>query len=73
MSRSVKTPIIKQKNSKLSKKQSNRKVRRCDVNYDGKSYKKLCCCYDICDFNTGVLSKNDLDKLRIPEYRARMK
>ena len=44
MSRSVKTPIIKQKNSKLSKKQSNRKVRRCDVNYDGKSYKKLCCC-----------------------------
>lgn len=32
MSRSVKTPIIKQKNSKLFKKQSNRKIRRSDVN-----------------------------------------
>lgn len=73
MSRSSKTPIIKQKNSKSAKRQSNRKIRRSDINYSGNYYKKVCCCYDICDFNTGVLSKNDLDKLGILEYRARMK
>lgn len=73
MSRSIKTPIIKQKNSKSAKRQSNRKIRRSDISYTGNSYKKVCCCYDICDFNTGVLTKNDLDRLEIPEYRARMK
>lgn len=73
MSKSFKTPIIKQKNSKSAKKQSNRKIRRSDVSYNGNSYKKIYCCYDICDFNTGVLSKNDLDRLKIPEYKARMK
>lgn len=49
MSRSVKIPIIKQKNSKSAKRQSNRKIRRSNISYTGNSYKKVCCCYNICD------------------------
>lgn len=75
MSRSVKVSIIKQNNSNWAKRQSNRKIRRTSLESigNGNNYKKIYCCYDICDFNSGILSKYDLERMGIPEYVAKKK
>lgn len=56
MSRSKKRNYYaKDKNNKYMKKLSNSKVRKSDIDYlppKGKSYKKLMCSWDICDYKS---------------------
>lgn len=73
VSRSKKIPIVKQPNFGFAKKTSNKRVRKFPNLSSGNSYKKIYCSWAICDFNTGPLSKEDLEKLDISEYKARMK
>ena len=65
MSRSYRKPVAKLKNNTFFKKYYNRKVRLIRKSQDmasGNSYKKYNCCYDICDFNTGVLPEEYIQK-----------
>lgn len=65
MSRSYRKPVAKLKNNTFFKKYYNRKVRLIRKKQDmasGNSYKKYNCCYDICDFNTGVLPEEYIQK-----------
>lgn len=65
MSRSYRKPVAKLKNNTFFKKYYNRKVRLIRKKQDmasGNSYKKYNCSYDICDFNTGVLPEEYIQK-----------
>ena len=65
MSRSYRKPVAKLKNNTFFKKYYNRKVRLIRKKQDissGNSYKKYNCCYDICDFNTGILDEKTIQK-----------
>lgn len=53
MSRSYKkTPRCGDQKDKIYKRISNKKVRKCKDTLNNKSYKKLFCSYDICDYET---------------------
>lgn len=75
MSRSHKKPVIKHRNNKFYKKQFNRNIRRSETTYQGKgmSYKKANCTWNICDFNTGELSKEKLEKYGKEKYKITIK
>ena len=66
MSRSYRKPVCKLKNNTFFKKYYNRKIRLIRKDKQdmagGNYYKKYNCCYDICDFNTGVLDKETIQK-----------
>lgn len=73
MSRSHKKPVIKQNNNVFYKKLFNKKLRRKDALHQGMSFKKVNCTWDICDFNTGELTKEELEKYGEEKYKATMK
>lgn len=61
MSRSFRKPVCKLKNDSYFKKHFNRKIRRQNTPIkSGNDYKKHNLSWDICDFNTGVLSKDEI-------------
>lgn len=66
MSRSYRKPVCKLKNNSFFKSYYNRKLRRLRKTNQsiasGNSYKKYNCSYDICDFNTGVLPEEYIQK-----------
>jgi hypothetical protein len=58
MSRSrKKVCIFKLKNDKYFKRLANKRTRNTDIQ-NGKSYKKLLCSYDICDYKY-IINKNE--------------
>ena len=75
MSRSYRKPVCKLNNDTEFKKIYNRKIRRKNIIlHDGNYYKKLNCCYDICDFNTGVLDPKTIQNwYKDREYKIRRK
>lgn len=73
MSRSYKKPVIKLTNNKFYKNQFNRNIRRSETTHQGMSYKKANCTWDICDFNTGELTKEELEKYGEEKYKVTMK
>ena len=57
MSRSYRKPVCKLDNITYFKKAFNRRLRRQQIPIgSGNNYKKHNLSYDICDFNTGILS-----------------
>ena len=78
MSRSYRKPVCKLKNNSFFKSYYNRKLRRLRKTNQsiasGNSYKKYNCCYDICDFNTGVLDEKTIQKwYGDKDYQIKMK
>lgn len=71
MSRSKKKPVIKLKNNSFFKKHFNRKLRRKNISLHGADYKKYNCTWDICDFNTGILTGGELKNYE--KFRLTMK
>jgi hypothetical protein len=64
MSRSInKLCIFKLKNDKYYKRLANKRARHTDIQ-DGKSYKKLLCSYDICDYKK-IINRKDYDYYQI--------
>lgn len=73
MSRSHKKPVVKQKNNQFYKKWFNKKLRRNKSSFQGMNYKKANCTWDICDFNTGELAKNEINEYGKDKYKVTMK
>lgn len=73
MSRSHKKAVVKLRNSKFYKQHFNKSLRRSKRTYQGMSYKKVNCTWDICDFNTGELTKDEIEKYGDEKYKLTMK
>lgn len=75
MSRSYRKPVCKLENDGGFKKIYNRKIRRNKIILHTKGeFRKLNCSWDICDFNTGELSSEEVkEQYGGREYKIRRK